>query len=221
MCFSASASFVTGTALTGIGSATAKQAPKKELIPYALIPLLFGVQQISEGFLWLAINHEFPGMQVFMTYLFTLFSHVLWPVYVPLAVLKMEHVYWRRLLMSVCLVLGVAVSLLHLATMVMYPVTASVVGHSLVYEMPRYYLNFVVVCYLLATCAAPLVSSHRLVRWFGLALLASASISYLAFAAAFVSVWCFFAAGLSALIYLFIAGQSVRSSSYASVHQRV
>ena len=54
MCFSATASFISGTALCVIGVATLKQTKAPAEIPFALIPLLFGIQQLTEGVIWLS-----------------------------------------------------------------------------------------------------------------------------------------------------------------------
>ncbi len=45
MCFSASASFIAGTSLCAIGVATVKRAEARSELPFAMIPLLFGIQQ--------------------------------------------------------------------------------------------------------------------------------------------------------------------------------
>ena len=84
MCFSATVSFVAGVTLSAIGFVTVKMTRKKSEIPFALIPLLFGAQQIVEGMLWLSFQYQAPILNELMTYLFTLFSHVMWPIYVPL-----------------------------------------------------------------------------------------------------------------------------------------
>ena len=49
MCFSATASFISGTTLCVIGVATLKQTKGSAEVPFALIPLLFGIQQLIEG----------------------------------------------------------------------------------------------------------------------------------------------------------------------------
>ena len=54
MCFSATASFIAGTGLSVLGVATLRATRRKEEIPFAAIPLLFGFQQIVEGVLWLS-----------------------------------------------------------------------------------------------------------------------------------------------------------------------
>jgi hypothetical protein len=49
MCFSATASFVAGSALSAVGAVTITKAKRKAEIPFATIPLLFGIQQLTEG----------------------------------------------------------------------------------------------------------------------------------------------------------------------------
>jgi uncharacterized membrane protein YjjP (DUF1212 family) len=57
---------------------------------------------------------------------------------------------------------------------------------------------------LMATTVSQLLSRHRWVRWFGVLALVSAVVAYLAYAQWFISVWCFFAALLSGVIYLHV-----------------
>jgi hypothetical protein len=58
MCFSASASFIAGATLSAVGLATLRMTKRKAEIPFAMIPLLFGVQQITEGMIWLSFRNE-------------------------------------------------------------------------------------------------------------------------------------------------------------------
>ncbi|MBJ7450464.1 MAG: hypothetical protein JHC71_00100 [Blastococcus sp.] len=92
MCFSATASFTAGTALIAVGAVTLHRAQGRKELPLAAIPLLFGLQQVSEGFLWVGLNNGLAGLQAWSTYIFSLFSHVLWPRFVPLAFLLVEAV---------------------------------------------------------------------------------------------------------------------------------
>ena len=64
MCFSATASFISGATLCVIGVATLKQTKAPAEVPIALIPLLFGIQQLTEGVIWLSFsqNIQYPGM---------------------------------------------------------------------------------------------------------------------------------------------------------------
>ena len=53
MCFSAGASFVSGIFISAIGVASVKKVYKPSQRVFAIIPLLFGIQQLAEGCLWL------------------------------------------------------------------------------------------------------------------------------------------------------------------------
>ena len=49
-------------------------------IPFALIPLLFGIQQLIEGLIWLSFVDGSSIDNASLTLAYSLFSHVLWPV---------------------------------------------------------------------------------------------------------------------------------------------
>lgn len=51
----------------------------------ALIPLLFGIQQLTEGVIWVTFRHDAPLLKQTMTYVYSGFSHVLRPMYVPVS----------------------------------------------------------------------------------------------------------------------------------------
>ena len=56
--------------------------------------------------------------------------------------------------------------------------------------------------YLAATCAAPFFSSHKVISIFGVLALLLFIAAYWFYSVAVFAVWCFFAAILSAVIYL-------------------
>lgn len=56
MCFSAEASFISGTVLVTIGVAAIRLCKHPKELLFASIPLLLGVQQFSEGYLWLIFS---------------------------------------------------------------------------------------------------------------------------------------------------------------------
>jgi len=201
MCFSATASFIAGVSLSVLGVATVKKAERKAEIPFAMIPLLFGAQQIVEGMLWLSFRFDVPLLNVTMTYLFTLFSHVLWPIYVPFSIGLMESVAWRKKVISAFQITGIAVGLYLLYFIVRFPVTSEVHGH-MVYVLPYVKEHPVLEFYLAATCVAPFFSSHKIINIFGVLALLLFMVAYWFYTVAFFSVWCFFAAILSVVIYL-------------------
>ena len=202
MCFSATASFVAGSTLSAIGVAAIREAKDRRDVPFAMIPLLFGVQQLIEGALWLTFAHEAPQLQRMTTYGYSIFSHVLWPIYVPFAFRFLETVPWRRTAMLWFQIAGLAVGLYLLYFLVTAPVVATVIEGHIVYESPHFYILAVMALYLASTCVTGFFSAHKFVRLFGVLALLSFLLSWVAYARALVSVWCFFAAILSLLIFL-------------------
>ena len=202
MCFSASASFIAGTSLSAIGVAALKKTETRTEQPFAAIPLLFGIQQLSEGVIWLTFRHDAPLLKEAMTYVYSGFSHVLWPIYVPFAMGVLEAVRWRQRAFAAFEIAGIAVGLYLLYAIVARPLIAEVVGGHIVYASPHFYLFPVMVFYLAATCVSCFFSTHGFVKLFGVLSLLSFIAAYLVHVTALVSIWCFFAAILSLLIYI-------------------
>jgi hypothetical protein len=205
MCFSATASFIVGGSLTVVGVVTLKLAKGRAETPFAAIPLLFGIQQLVEGLLWVSIEQGMPQLKTAMTYLFTFFSHMLWPLLVPFAVARLESTHtisrWRKNAMWGFRVVGVVVAMLLFQLVATQPLTAVVDTH-IIYVTPFFYDWPMMVLYIVATCIVCFFSTHRLVRLFGLMVLAFFFVSYWFYTQAFFSVWCFFAAVLSFIIHL-------------------
>ena len=201
MCFSASASFIAGTSLSAIGVATLNKSEARTELPFATIPLLFGIQQLSEGVIWLTFRHDAPLLKETMTYVYSGFSHVLWPMYVPFAMGVLEAVRWRKRALFVFEIAGMAVGLYLLYSITTRPVIAELVGGHIVYASPHFYQVPVMMFYLAATCVSCFFSSHRFVKLFGVLALFAFIAAYVVHIMALVSIWCFFAAILSVLIY--------------------
>ena len=93
MCFSASASFGAGIVLSVIGIASLKKVQHASQIPFAALPLIFAIQQFSEGILWLVLpNLEYLILRQVITYVFLFFAQIVWPVWVPFAILLLDIV---------------------------------------------------------------------------------------------------------------------------------
>ncbi len=216
MCFSATASFTAGAALSAVGALTLKRTTRHAEIPFAAIPVLFGLQQLVEGGIWLTFSNRSAHLNEVLTHIYALFSHVLWPVFVPLAVLALESVPWRRTVL-VALATGGAIAGFYLLYFwAVDPTTSRIVGRHIIYDSPHFYILPILVLYVLSTCVGSLCSSHSAIRWFGAASLASAFGASAFYSTWFISVWCFFAAVMSGTVWLFFrrprdqAGQRVR-----------
>ena len=213
MCFSASASFVAGVALSAAGVVTLRMTSRKAEIPFAMIPLLFGLQQLTEGLIWLSFRNESMLPNATLTFIYSLFSHVLWPIFIPFAVGQLETVLWRKHLIAACQIAGTAVGLYLLYFIVQFPVTSRVLEKHIAYDSPHFYIVAVMLLYLTATCASSLFSSSRVIQVFGALSLATFIAAYAIHVATFFSVWCFFAAILSFIIYYYF--RQARSGAFA------
>ena len=151
-----------------------------------------------------------------MTFVYSLFSHVLWPIYVPLSALLLEPVRWRRKALAIFLAAGAAAGLFLLVSMFRFPIESRTVGGHIEYASPHFFIGAVMAGYLAGTCISALFSSHKAVNLFGIAALLSFITSYVIYTRWLVSVWCFFAAVLSAIVLLHFIGR--RSSSRESAN---
>ena len=212
MCFSATASFTAGVLLLGLGTLTLKSARHPRQLPLAAIPLLFAIQQLSEGVIWLTFRYEAPLLNAVMTHVSSFFSHVLWPIYVPVAVLLIEPPGRRRRALFVFVATGLAVGAYLLYFLVAFPVVSRPTGQHIEYVSPHFFAVTTMTLYLLSTTVSPMLSTHRMVKVFGVLALLSFSAAYFFFATWFISVWCFFAAILSVAVYIHLAGRMAQRS---------
>lgn len=198
MCFSPAASFISGAVLSAGGTVTVKKARKKNELPFASIPFLFGVQQLLEGIVWISLNY--PSFNNVAVFGYLMFAHVLWPVFTPYAVLQLEDDALRRKILYLIQLIGVTVGLVLLYFMTQQPLTAQIMDGHLVYPFNYLDSNFLGLFYLVATCGSCLVSRRRVVNIFGFAVLIFSFISFY-FAQSYISTWCFFSAILSVIVY--------------------
>ena len=215
MCFSATASFTAGAGLLIVGAVTARRARQRAELPFALIPVLFGLQQLIEGTIWLTFPDKAPGLNGVLTFVYSLFSHVLWPVYVPIAILLLERAVCRRRILVAIAMAGAAVGLYLLYFLVRLPIISQAEGRHIAYLSPHFYLTAVMVLYVLGTCVSMLVSSHRRVRLFGLAAFIAYVVTYVFYTTWVISVWCFFAAVLSVIVLLYFPRRPASQSMVA------
>ena len=207
MCFSATASFTASVALTGIGVLALRAAHTPGERMFALIPLLFAAQQATEGLVWMSYPWDAPTLRAWATQVYSVFSHLVWPVFIPGAVRALEPVPWRRHVLALLGVAGLASALFLLTGMVATPIEVAPIGGHLAYRSPHFFLPVSLTLYLAATTVGLGMSSQPVIRWFGVLALASAGFTYLVYARWFISVWCFYAALLSVMVYIALASR--------------
>lgn len=199
MCFSATASLVAGGTLSIIGIATLSQVKTRKELPLASIPLLFGIQQIVDGVVWLSFGIQ--PLNTIAIYIYALFSRVWWPIFLPLSVILIESNRRRKNILRIFSILGLFVGLFFLYFILTGPVTANIIRDCIVYDVSYPYMPIILTLYLVATCGACLFSSRKMLKIFGGTLFVSFFISGWFYFEKFSSTWCFFAAVLSIIIY--------------------
>jgi hypothetical protein len=204
MCFSAEASFGAGAVLCTIGIATIRKTQKPSQLAFAAIPLFFGIQQLSEGFVWLSLTKTgFAKYQSIATHTFSFFSHVLWPVWVSFAVLLFERIKRRKTFLFPIFLAGLILSLLEVYFMATRGMNARVDGHHIEYyhSFPSLFVTISEIVYGVTTILPCFIASYKKLRLFAIALIGSIIIANIFYHQWLISVWCFFAALLSCIIY--------------------
>ena len=204
MCFSAEASFAGGIIISAIGIATVTKIHKSSQLVFASIPLFFGVQQFTEGVLWLTIsNPDYLIIQKVSTYLFLIMAEVLWPMMIPLSVLLMEENQKKKRILQVLLILGASISVYYATFLVIYNINPEIMGYHIHYHTtaPQTFAVLTFTIYLAVTIAPLFISSIKKTHLLGILMFLSCAVTVVFFRQYLTSVWCFFAALMSGVIF--------------------
>jgi hypothetical protein len=204
MCFSATASFTAGVILTGIGVATIRKTHHRSQFLFASIPLIFGIQQLSEGILWLTLpNPEYANIQKIVTYIYVLFAQTVWPIWVPIAILLLEKEATRKNIQRFFVLSGLISGLYLAYCLFTFNVEAKIIGKHIDYiqDYPENTQIFSIVLYGLATIVPSFFSHIKRMWMLGVTILISYIITYIFFNQYVLSVWCFFSSIISLSIY--------------------
>lgn len=204
MCFSATASFVGGVIITAIGVAVVTKVHKPAQLLFASIPLFFGLQQFTEGFLWLTLkNPEYAAIQKYLTIFYLLMADAVWPTLIPLSILLMEKNAQRKKILWVLLFAGITVSIYYTYCLLFLNVTPRIMGYHIKYftDFPTMLAIPALILYLIATIPPLFISSIKRMYILGILMFLSCLVTAIFFTQFLLSVWCFFAAFISGVIY--------------------
>ncbi len=207
MCFSATASFTLFGALVPAGLYTIAKSGRANgaWLPFAAFPLAFGLQQGIEGVVWLGIESGNQAMVGIASRGFLFFSHFFWLAWVPFSVWMIETDGTRRRIAAVLTVVGFVygLSIFLPSFLVGDWLEIVLVNRSLEYKTTLLYDGVVNrtalrLFYAAIVLSALFLCTDRRIQVFGAMVAVSLALTYVFFAYAFISVWCFFAAILSA-----------------------
>jgi hypothetical protein len=188
--------------LVAVGTLTWRSARQPSERPLAAIPLLFAVQQLIEGVVWLSFRDGLSGLNEAATLAYAFFSHAFWPAYVPVAVFLIEPLPSRQHSLAWLVGLGLAVSAWLFFATFRYGVASEPSGRHIEYVSSHAFARGTALLYLLATTTSLLLSSHQTVKIFGVLTVIGFVVSYVFYSTWLVSVWCYFAALLSLVVLL-------------------
>lgn len=200
MCFSAPASF-TASALLAIMSGVlifrVRQNPR--LLPLALVPLFFALQQFSEGLQWIS------GVESsYATQFFLFFAFVFWPIWIPFACWFAENIPWRKQVIALFLGMGIVIALF-LAWIIPHS-TATLYKNSIHYakglklDTFKVFNALGILFYGISILGSIFLSSIKKMWILGLLVAISGIVILWMDRFLFISLWCFIAALLSLLL---------------------
>ena len=201
MCFSPQADFTAGAVITGVGVQTLRRVRvRRELIVGAL-PLLLGIHQLLEGFVWLGLRGEVsPGLGDTAKEAYIVFAHAILPALVPLGFTLLEPERRRARWMWPVVGLGLFLGAYLLWQVTAYPVGAQLQARCIDYTTRTPNDLVIGVLYVVVTCGPALISSRRYLRWFGVVSLVGVIAAALVRVDELTSLWCVYVALVSVLI---------------------
>jgi hypothetical protein len=215
MCISSEVSFTLAATLGAAGGYCVRRAARdnRSLLPLAVIPLVFGVQQFCEGWVWTGVARGDPALTTTAATLYLFFALLFWPVWIPFSMLLLERSRRTRRALGAMTLLGAVLGLGLMVPLVVDPgwLAIQVSHHSLHYSIGQSPIFQVFPgtlwegLYLLVVSTPLFVSSEKKMVHCGVAVIISASVTYVFFDHALASVWCLFAAALSVYLCVIFA----------------
>jgi hypothetical protein len=205
MCFSATASFGVSLGLSVLAVVSMRKVKDLSQYPFAAIPLVFAMQQCTEGIVWMSMTHpDWAAYEPVSSLIFLLFAQVVWPVWLPMSFLLFEKDPGRKRILKLFLLPGILVSVYFLYCLFSFGRTTVIADHHIYYNLdfPGKLIPFAAALYLISTCIPPLLSKHRMIQGAGVVILGSYLVSRIFFQPSLISVWCFFAMAISILVYM-------------------
>lgn len=174
-------------------------------IPLAVMPLVFSVQQLAEGVVWLAWSGGGDsGMVRIPAYLFLFIAQVWWPIWIPLSALCLEKRLPQRQALMFLFALGAALSVYLAGCLIYVGTTVEVTGQHIRYRCDYPAGMFAISClvYGAVTIIPALVCGSRFMPVLGCAIAASYIATEISYDYYVISVWCYFSAIISVLVLL-------------------
>ena len=214
MCFSATASFTAAAILVPAGMYCLKASNHidKRYRAFAMLPFMFGMQQLLEGGVWVALLQGDGDSARSFSLGFLLFSHVFWLGWIAYSAYLVEpSARLRRVFIFISL-FGILFGAFLYAPLLLNNkwMVASIVNHSIDYSlvfMSDAYLpqEIITILYAMVILVPLILSSDRYHSRLGVLTLIVGFVAWGFYDWAFISVWCYFSAVISLYVFFVIA----------------
>jgi len=209
MCFSATASFSASGLIGAIGIRTIQKSDSSDRL-FASIPLMFALQQIFEGIIWLGFAYpQFEGLRTFATTVFLIFAWAIWPAYIPFAIASLETDIKRKGILNSLkfpgMIAGIGAIIPIFISGPLPQIMDFHIDYSLQSNIPHQtILMSYNAMYLLCTLVPMFLSSRKGMTSYGLANLIGLIIAGIFYQSSVPSTWCFFSSIFSIMIFRII-----------------
>jgi hypothetical protein len=202
MCFAPEADVVAGAIIVVVGVDALRHVASPKQIPLAALPLLFGLHQLTEAFVWWGLRGDASeSAERVAIWIWLLFAFVALPVLLPIAVDLVERSKIRRGVIAAFAGMGLVVAVALGVAIFRDPVNAHIQGRCISYQVDALGNGREwTVLYVIAACGALLASSHRDLAALGAVNLVVTPLLMWLTVSGFVSLWCFWAAIASVAI---------------------
>lgn len=228
MCLSANVSFAAAAVLLPAGALSTYRAYRvdRRYLGLAMLPALFGVQQLLEGLVWTAgaAGETHKIAQYSLAYMF--FAWLVWPVWVPISTYFLESSGRRRALYLAFAVAGGMIGALQYVPYFAHNgwLVTTFLENAIRYEGTEL-LDLITSrevtysIYLSVIIAPLLLSSDPQVKVFGLLVAGVLVVTYTFFVFAYISVFCFGGAIMSLYLAFMILRKPTLDISEASAER--
>ena len=194
--------FTLSGAIGLVGILTLRKVSTQYEVVFAALPLFFALHQFTEGFVWLGMG-GYIGQRALniASGIFIYYAQGLLPFLVPLAIWLIEKQQWRRNILGLLTLVGLALAIYTMYGLSTIPSSVTVVNNTLDYENPATTNVYDATIYILTTCGSLMLSSSISIELFGFLNLVGLTIIFLLRPYGFTSIWCLYAATISGLLY--------------------
>jgi len=201
MCFSPEVDLIGGAAIAAVGIDTLRHVEHSSERPLAVLPIVFGLHQVTEAFVWWGIDDRIPGqLGDIATWLYLAVAFGLLPWFVPVAIRSLEPRPRRRRYVSALVAAGFIVSLYLMIPVIRGPIHVVDGGLYLSYSVSLSFGGAVTAAYVATTCGSLLLSSDRYLVWYGIGNLVTVTVLSVLLVSGVISLWCVWAAITSVAI---------------------